>query len=76
MRTFPKVILMDEIDTAFPSRDCMGGLESDRRLVSTLLSLLDGFCTHPETEPPVIVIACTNQPQVSRNTCLTDSLVR
>ncbi len=60
---FRKVILMDEIDTAFPSRDAMGGSESDRRLVSTLLSLLDGCCANSENET-VFVITCTNQPQV------------
>ncbi len=61
---------MDEIDTAFPSREAMGGSESDRRLVSTLLSLLDGCCANSVTGT-VIVIACTNQPQVSSTPYLT-----
>ena len=55
----PSIIFIDEIDSIAPKRDKAGG-EVERRIVSQLLTLMDGI----KPTSNVIVIACTNRPNV------------
>nr|UXY87219.1 cell division control protein 48 [Cryptomonas sp.] len=53
----PAIIFIDEIDSLAPKRDKNQG-EVERRIVSQLLTLLDGLSSRSR----VVVIACTNRP--------------
>ncbi|KAL5230624.1 hypothetical protein ABZP36_029400 [Zizania latifolia] len=53
----PSIIFMDEIDAITPNRDKTNG-EVERRVVSQLLTLMDGLRPHAQ----VIVIGATNRP--------------
>jgi AAA family ATPase, CDC48 subfamily len=53
----PSIIFIDEIDAIAPKRDEVTG-EVERRVVSQLLTLMDGL----ETRGKVIVIGATNRP--------------
>lgn len=53
----PAIIFIDEIDSIAPKRDKVHG-EVERRVVSQLLTLMDGL----KTRGQVIVIAATNRP--------------
>ncbi|KAK8838428.1 AAA ATPase cdc48 [Tritrichomonas musculus] len=53
----PAIIFIDEIDSIAPNRDKTGG-EVERRVVSQLLTLMDGI----KSRSNVIVIAATNRP--------------
>jgi len=53
----PSIIFIDEIDSLAPKRDKNQG-EIERRIVSQLLTLIDGL----NTRSRVVVIACTNRP--------------
>ncbi|BFU22602.1 transitional endoplasmic reticulum ATPase, putative [Entamoeba histolytica] len=53
----PAIIFIDEIDSIAPKRDKSGG-EVERRVVSQLLTLMDGL----KARSQVIVIAATNRP--------------
>src|SRR5213594_303802 len=53
----PSIIFVDEIDSIAPEREEVTG-EVERRVVSQLLSLMDGL----ESRGKVIVIAATNRP--------------
>ena len=53
----PAIIFIDEIDSLAPKRDKNQG-EIERRIVSQLLTLIDGL----NTRSRVVVIACTNRP--------------
>jgi SpoVK/Ycf46/Vps4 family AAA+-type ATPase len=53
----PAIIFFDEIDAIAPKRDEVTG-EVERRIVATLLSLMDGL----KSRGKVIVIAATNRP--------------
>src|SRR6202162_5186677 len=53
----PSIIFIDEIDSIAPKREEVTG-EVDRRVVSQLLSVMDGL----EARGKVIVIAATNRP--------------
>lgn len=55
----PAIIFIDEIDSLAPKRDKAGG-ESERRVVSQLLTLFDGI----KKSANVVVIAATNRPNV------------
>ena len=55
----PSIIFIDEIDSIAPKRDKAGG-EVERRIVSQLLTLMDGI----KASSNVIVIAATNRPNV------------
>jgi len=55
----PAIIFIDEIDSIAPKRDKAGG-EVERRIVSQLLTLMDGI----KPTSNVIVIAATNRPNV------------
>ncbi|KAI7944918.1 hypothetical protein MJO28_010613 [Puccinia striiformis f. sp. tritici] len=56
----PSIILIDEIDGLFPSRESGG--EVERRMVGALLSCMDGIDSKGGDRPKVIVIATTNRP--------------
>lgn len=53
----PAIIFIDEIDSIAPKRDKAGG-EVERRVVSQLLTLMDGI----KPNSNVVVIAATNRP--------------
>lgn len=53
----PSVIFIDELDSIAPKRDDAGG-ELERRIVSQLLTLMDGITPRGR----VVVIAATNRP--------------
>ncbi len=53
----PSIIFVDEIDSIAPKRDEVSG-EVERRIVSQLLTLMDGMKSRGE----VVVIAATNRP--------------
>ena len=53
------IVFIDEIDSIAPRRDKAGG-EVEKRIVSQLLTLMDGL----KPTSKVIVIAATNRPQV------------
>ncbi len=53
----PSIIFIDEIDSIAPKRESIGG-EVERRVVSQLLTLMDGLRGRGQ----VIVIAATNRP--------------
>jgi transitional endoplasmic reticulum ATPase len=55
----PAIIFIDEIDAIAPRRDKTQG-EVERRIVSQLLTLMDGL----KAESRVVVIAATNRPNV------------
>src|SRR5919108_2673083 len=57
MEKAPSIIFIDEIDSIAPKREEVTG-EVERRVVSQLLSLMDGL----EARGKVIVIAATNRP--------------
>ncbi|GAA98765.1 uncharacterized protein L969DRAFT_95086 [Mixia osmundae IAM 14324] len=59
----PSLVLIDEIDGLAPKREEAG--EVERRVVATLLTLMDGLDSKPEggsESPRIIVIAATNRP--------------
>lgn len=57
----PSIIFIDEIDSIAPKRaDMTGERQLERRVVSQLLSLLDGL----KARGQVIVIAATNEPDI------------
>ncbi len=57
----PSIIFIDEIDSIAPKRgDMTGERQLERRVVSQLLSLLDGL----KSRGQIIVIAATNQPDI------------
>jgi transitional endoplasmic reticulum ATPase len=53
----PAIIFIDEVDSIAPKRDKTGG-EVERRIVSQLLTLMDGL----KSRGQVVVIAATNRP--------------
>ncbi|CAM9665337.1 unnamed protein product [Chrysoparadoxa australica] len=57
----PSLIVFDEIDALCPRRDA-ANTEVERRVVSTLLALLDGVGADAALAR-VAIIACTNRPQ-------------
>lgn len=57
----PCIIVLDEVDTLCPRRDGDGG-EVERRVVATLLTLMDGMTTAGAEADRVFVIAATNRP--------------
>jgi len=54
----PSIIFIDEIDSIAPKRDDQGSGEVERRVVSQILSLMDGLSGKGET----VVIGATNRP--------------
>ncbi|XP_021917204.1 spermatogenesis-associated protein 5 isoform X1 [Zootermopsis nevadensis] len=65
----PSIVLLDEVDALCPRRgsDGSGGSEQDKRVVTTLLTLLDGlhhsvFKAEGKKKKAVLVIATTSKP--------------
>ena len=54
----PSIIFIDEIDSIAPKRDDQGSGDVERRVVSQMLSLMDGLSGRGET----VVIGATNRP--------------
>lgn len=54
----PSLLFIDEIDSICPKRQVASELES--RIITTLLTLMDGIST--DSNKPLIVIGCTNKP--------------
>jgi AAA family ATPase len=59
-RKSPCVVVLDEVDALVPRREEGGGGEVDKRVVATLLTILDGVESDEETN--VIVVGTTNRP--------------
>lgn len=59
----PCIVVLDEVDALAPRREENAGGEVEKRVVATLLTLMDGMDTKNDTEEVrVIVIATTNRP--------------
>ena len=56
----PCVILIDELDSLAPKRDNGGGSDQERRLIATLLTLLDGL-HHEDRDKRLVVVAATSK---------------
>jgi len=54
--------VLDEIDALVPRREDGAGGEVERRVVATLLTILDGMGTERENNGRVIIIGTTNRP--------------
>jgi AAA family ATPase len=67
-RREPCIVVLDEVDALCPRRDGGEGGEVERRVVATLLTLMDGMGkgkegeTGDEKPKRVVVIAATNRP--------------
>ncbi|KAJ2337445.1 AAA+-type ATPase [Coemansia sp. RSA 2681] len=59
-RHSPSVVFIDEIDALCPRRDSSDGGEAEKRIVATLLTLMDGVADRPGDG--VVVIGATNRP--------------
>jgi len=57
----PSILILDEVDAICPQRDGGGGSEVERRVVATLLTLLDGMGSGG-SEGGFVVVATTNRP--------------
>ena len=55
-------MVLDEIDALVPKREEGGGGEVEKRVVATLLTLLDGMDEDKENAGHVVVIGTTNRP--------------
>jgi ATP-dependent 26S proteasome regulatory subunit len=61
----PSIVVLDEVDALFPKRDEGGGGEVEKRVVATLLTILDGMedeGSRNQSENRVVVIGTTNRP--------------
>ncbi|TDL19216.1 AAA family ATPase [Rickenella mellea] len=60
----PCIVVLDEVDALCPRREDGAGGEVERRVVATLLTILDGMDHGKEGEDParVVVIGTTNRP--------------
>ncbi|KAJ4485921.1 AAA family ATPase [Lentinula aciculospora] len=57
----PCIVVLDEVDTLVPQRD-EGGGEVEKRVVATLLTILDGMEDDSADHSRVVVIGTTNRP--------------
>ena len=57
----PSILVLDEVDAICPRRDEGGGGEVERRVVATLLTLLDGMSSDG-SQGQFVVVATTNRP--------------
>ncbi|ORX59629.1 AAA-domain-containing protein [Hesseltinella vesiculosa] len=57
----PTVIFIDEIDALCPKRDDAPS-ELEKRVVTTLLTLMDGASENPEQDDGIVVLGATNRP--------------
>ncbi|WVW85544.1 hypothetical protein I302_107582 [Kwoniella bestiolae CBS 10118] len=58
----PCIIVLDEVDALCPRRDGGEGGEVERRVVATLLTLMDGMSQEDVGEERIFVVAATNRP--------------
>jgi AAA family ATPase len=59
----PSIVVLDEIDALVPRREDGAGGEVEKRVVATLLTILDGMEAEGSTsEGRVVVIGTTNRP--------------
>ncbi|KAF9263698.1 AAA-domain-containing protein [Marasmius fiardii PR-910] len=58
----PCIVVLDEVDALVPRREGGGGGEVEKRVVATLLTLLDGMEDDDSGQGRVVVIGTTNRP--------------
>ncbi|KIK70818.1 hypothetical protein GYMLUDRAFT_66032 [Collybiopsis luxurians FD-317 M1] len=58
----PCIVLLDEVDALVPRREEGGGAEVEKRVVATLLTILDGMEDESAEGSRVVVIGTTNRP--------------
>ncbi|GLB45448.1 putative AAA domain (dynein-related subfamily) [Lyophyllum shimeji] len=58
----PCIVVLDEVDALVPRREDSAGGEVEKRVVATLLTILDGMEEGPHGEGRVVVIGTTNRP--------------
>jgi AAA family ATPase len=59
----PSIVVLDEVDALVPKREDGAGAEVEKRVVATLLTILDGMGEENEDgNPRVVVIGTTNRP--------------
>jgi AAA family ATPase len=58
----PCIIVIDEVDALCPLREDGAGGEVEKRVVATLLTLMDGFDADVTSAARVVVVATTNRP--------------
>ncbi|KAJ7212237.1 AAA-domain-containing protein [Mycena pura] len=58
----PCIVVLDEIDALVPRREDGAGGEVEKRVVATLLTLLDGMEAGSDDHTRVVVIGTTNRP--------------
>ncbi|KAF5385405.1 hypothetical protein D9757_005422 [Collybiopsis confluens] len=58
----PCIVVLDEVDALVPRREEGGGGEVEKRVVATLLTILDGMENVTSDQARVIVIGTTNRP--------------
>ncbi|WVQ80069.1 hypothetical protein IAT38_002170 [Cryptococcus sp. DSM 104549] len=58
----PCIVVLDEVDALCPRRDGGEGGEVERRVVATLLTLMDGMSQDSVEDERVFVVAATNRP--------------
>lgn len=59
----PSIVVLDEIDALVPRREDGAGGEVEKRVVATLLTILDGMEAEASTtDKRVVVIGTTNRP--------------
>jgi len=58
----PCIVVLDEVDALVPRREDSAGGEVEKRVVATLLTILDGMEEGTDGEGRVVVIGTTNRP--------------
>ncbi|KAJ7069889.1 AAA family ATPase [Mycena amicta] len=58
----PCIVVLDEVDALVPRREDGAGGEVEKRVVATLLTLLDGMADTTDDRSRVVVIGTTNRP--------------
>lgn len=58
----PCIVVLDEVDALVPRREEGGGAEVEKRVVATLLTILDGMVDDSADQSRVVVIGTTNRP--------------
>ncbi|KZT22814.1 AAA-domain-containing protein [Neolentinus lepideus HHB14362 ss-1] len=58
----PCIVVLDEVDALCPRREDSAGGEVEKRVVATLLTIMDGIDGEDDGEGRVVVVATTNRP--------------